>query len=143
MIRRATVEDFEVVVKLASDFAKASEGIHRCQVSEAQVRDTIKYAIVSSIAILLVSELDGIVEGFLLAYLLRPCFSDEIIAQEFGLYARKAKSLIHLLDNFELEAKSLGAYKIMIGHKPKFCNMKNIYERKGYTLLEEQFMKEV
>jgi hypothetical protein len=35
----------------------------------------------------------------------------------------------------------LGVNKIVIGSKPAFCNLRKIYERRGYTLLEEQYLK--
>ena len=143
MIRTATIKDYESVVKLALDFARASEKVHKCSVSEIKVRATIRTAIAGDDWLLLVSELEGTVDGFLLAIRLQPCFSNDWVLQELGLYAKKATSVLHLLDDFEIEAMRLGVHKLIVGCKPAFCNLGNIYEHRKYVMLEEQYLKGV
>jgi hypothetical protein len=141
MIRKATEKDIEDITAIGLEFGIKSRFVHTMQVDEFKIRGAIQAALVDVNSVLLVSEINGKVEGAIFGMVLQPFFSEEKVLQELALYSRKQTGFLHLLDAFEDAAKDLGVNKIVIGSKPAFCNLRKIYERRGYTLLEEQYLK--
>ena len=143
MIRAAELKDADEIFPLALEFAKVSQKYHGFSINETKIKWCIKAVIGDKKAIGLVSIADGKVDGFIYGQLTEPYFSNDIVAQEFALYSIRPLHIMRLIDAFEVEAKAKGATKICVGCKPKFFDLSNIYERKGYSLLEDQYIKGV
>ena len=143
MIRPATANDIEAIVALGVEFAIKSQPVHTMSVNVEKIKMVVTSAITSDDAILLVSDIDGKVEGIIFGLILPSYFSDDKILQELALYSKKNRGGLELIDTFEKEARLRGIHKIIVGSKPDFYDLKKIYERKGYKLLETQYIKEI
>ena len=141
MIRKALESDVNDIVKIGVEFAIKSGAIHRMKVDSTQIGRTTQYAIIDPNSVMLVLELNGKIEGVVYGVICRPFFSSDLVLQEMALYSRKATGVLPLLIAFEKEGKSKGVTKIVVGSKPDYCNLGKIYLRRGYTLLEEQYLK--
>jgi hypothetical protein len=143
MIRKAELRDVESIVELGVEFGLKTQGVHTLEVSATKIRDTVEKALAYENAVLLVYEIEGKVEGVVFGLGLDTYFSGDVVLQELALYSRKSSGLIRLLDAFEKEAEVRGIKKIAVGCKPSFQDMAKIYLRKGFKLLETQFLKEI
>ena len=141
MIRKAELKDLEDIVSLGVEFGLKSQFVHTLSVSEEKIRAVTKESIDSDKAVLLVFEVEGKVEGVIFGVVCPAFFSNDSVLQELALYSRKGTGALHLIDAFEEEGRLLGVKKIVVGSKPGYCDLSALYTRRGYTLLEEQFMK--
>jgi N-acetylglutamate synthase-like GNAT family acetyltransferase len=141
MIRKAVESDIETIVSLGVEFGKKSQFVHTMEVNEDKIREAIHFALSNPSVVLLVHEINKRVEGVVYGMELQPFFSNEVVLQELALYSKRQTGIIHLIEAFENEAKIRGIRKVVVGSKPAFCNLKNIYERRGFIILEEQYLK--
>ena len=92
---------------------------------------------------MIVLEAEGVIQGFIFGFITEPFFSEELILQEMAFYCHPGYAGFKLLDALESEARLRGLKRIAVGCKPDFCDLSRYYERKGYRLLEESFIKEL
>jgi GNAT superfamily N-acetyltransferase len=143
MIRLARPSDVDDIASLGLEFAEKSQLVHTFEPSLSKIWEAIYIAAFDSRFILMVAEVDGKIGGFILGLILAPIFSEEVVLQEMGMYVRKGFNGLLLLNAFEEEARIRGIKKVVVGCKPDFCDLGNYYKRKGYRLLETQYLKEL
>lgn len=141
MIRFACPADIEEVLALGIEFAEKSKPVHGFEVSAEVIRHTIIAVLGNPDAVFLVSQIAGKIEGVMLGVIANPYFSTDRVLQALSFYVRNGREGLKLLDAFEVEGKAKGATRFVVGCKPAFCDLRKLYERRGYRLLEEQFMK--
>jgi len=141
IIRKATTEDIGPIISLGLEFGIESQPVHTMSVSPGCISRVVHLALEDPNSVLLVLEIDNVIQGLIYGMVLSPFFSNELVLQELAFYSRKRKRGILLLDAFEREAKRLGVKKIVMGCKPKYCDLRRLYEYKGYKLLENQYLK--
>ena len=141
MIRKATSLDISAITVLGIEFAVKSNAVRKMTADGMRIRETTRLAIEDANSVMLVLELNGSIEGVVYGVICMPFFSTDLVLQEMALYSRKATGVISLLEAFEKEGKAKGITKIVVGSKPDYCNLGKIYLRRGYTLLEEQYLK--
>ena len=141
MIRKAELKDLEDIVSLGVEFGLKSQFVHTLSVSEEKIRAVTKESIDSDKAVLLVFEVEGKVEGVIFGVVCPAFFSNDSVLQELALYSRKGTGALHLIDAFEEEARRLRVDRIAVGSKPAYCDLRKVYERRGYKFIENQFMK--
>ena len=143
MIRLACSTDVDDLATLGLEFAEKSEVVHTFPPSLGKIWESAKGLIESPNAIVIVLEVEGMIQGFIFGFITEPFFSEEPILQEMAFYCHPGYAGFKLLDALESEAKLRGIKRIAVGCKPDFCDLSRYYERKGYRLLEESFIKEL
>ena len=143
MIRLAQPKDVDDLATLGLEFAEKSEVVHTFPPSLSKIWESAKCLIESPHAIVIVLEVEGVIQGFIFGFITEPFFSEELILQEMAFYCHPGYAGFKLLDALESEAKLRGIKRIAVGCKPDFCDLSRYYERKGYRLLEESFIKEL
>ena len=140
MIRRASDLDKHTLLSLGMLFAVESQPVHTFVPTEARILQFIETSLANPDCVFLVYELDGVVRGFIVGFVTQIYFSEERVLQEMAFFS-SAKGGFKLLDAFEEEAKRRGVNKIVVGSKPDFCDLWALYTKRGYRVLEEQFIK--
>ena len=143
MIRLARSTDVDDIATLGLEFAEKSKAAHTFEPSLGKIWEGAYQIVGLDNAIVLVSDVDGIIEGFIFGLILSPLFSEDEVLQEMAFYARSNKGGIQLFTAFEREASIRGIRKIVVGYKPDFCDLSKLYKRSGYKLMELQFIKEL
>ena len=143
MIRLANPNDVDDIASLGLEFVEKSMSAHTFEPNLGKLWELFHTAATGSEFILIVLEEESRVVGFIFGMILAPCFSEEVVLQEVGMYVQTGFSGLHLLDAFEREAEIRGIKKVVVGCKPGFCDLGNYYKRKGYKLLEVQYLKEI
>ncbi len=141
MIRVMTLSDAEQVIALGIEFAEKSKYIHKMKVNRSRIEEFTMGNILNPKVIALVLELNGVVEGFAWGMITDVYFSEDKVFQEMTLYSRKAKGGLELITALETEAKKSGVDIFIMGSKPGYCDLGNVYRRKGYELMEEHYIK--
>ena len=141
MIRKAEQRDFDILVELGTEFAVKTQGVHTLKINIEKVWKLVQAAIYEPEVVCLVAEVEGVVCGFIFGGVTNSYFSDEKVLQELALYSRRATSLYHLIDGFIAEAHRREISKILVGSKPAFCDLGPIYFRRGFKVLEVQYLR--
>lgn len=143
-VRNVLPKDLEQIVRLGEEFGLLSQKIHGFKVNRDRIEEFSSMIITNPKCIGLVLEDKGSITGILAALLTKSFFSDDLIAQEMVWYVKEnSKGGIFLMLELEKQAKLKGATKIAMGYKPDYLDMKSIYERRGFKLLELQYMKDL
>ncbi len=140
-IRKAVKSDTAQLISLGVEFATKSQPIHGFSVSEESISVFARQIIKSPDAVVFVladgDKLQGVIAG-----VIQPIFfSKEFALQELVWYVKPNTSGLKLLYEFETEARRRGVFTIVVGSKPGYCDMSKFYTRRGYTMLEHQFIK--
>ena len=144
MIRKAELKDVEAIVALGVEFGEKSKSIHTLNVCTKTIWKTVCSALeYPDSAVLLVAEDEKGIAGVIYGAACKTFFSDEIVLQELAWYSRRKVFGFALFKALEAEAKLRGIKKIVVGSKPAFFDLRKVYEKRGYKLLEEQFIKEI
>ena len=142
-VREAIKTDFEQLVSLGIEFANVSQASHGFSVSQSKIEAFTNLVIGNPLWIVLVLE-DEFIRGLLVGMINTPFFSDDVLAQEIFWYVQNnAKEGLKLMFQFEIIAKARNCKRISFGYKPAFVDMKVIYERLGYKLMESQYIKDI
>lgn len=141
MIRLATRLDIASCVTLGIEFANISKPIHRFNVSERRIREFTNEVIENPDCVCIVLEEQGKIEGILVGMKSAIYFSEDVALQELAWYVKKGSKGIGMLDLFEAEAFRIGCNRVIVGNKPAFYDLSRYYERREYTLLENQYCK--
>ena len=143
MIRLANPNDVDDIASLGLEFVEKSLKAHTFEPSLSKIWESAKLIVSDPSSVVIVLEEEGRLEGFILGLILSPMFSEEMVLQEMAFYTRKGLGGLRLLKAFEREAEIRGIKKVAVGCKPDYCDLGNYYKRKGYKLLENQYLKEV
>lgn len=142
-IRLATRADIPQLVALGEEFALLSQPVHGFSVSRTRIIEFTNEVVEAQGSLVIVlcegTEVVGVIAGLLS----RIFFSEDIAMQELVWYVKKGVRGIVLLEAFEKFALGMGACKVIVGNKPAYCELSNLYLKRGYVLLENQYHKSV
>jgi len=145
IIREATKEDIPRIIVLGKEFAVESQKAHEMSISDEKIKEFANTVVENKFWTVLVMEVDEKIVGMLIAFYSYIFFSDEVACQEVVWYVQKGfKDGLELM--VKLEEVALlrrNVKRIVMGYKPDYVDMKNLYERKGYHLLECQYIKDI
>jgi hypothetical protein len=142
IVREAKKSDFEFCVALGIEFAEVSKCSHGLSISRRKIEEFTNTVIENPNWISLVLEDEGEIKGIFTAAIIQTFFSEDIIAQELVWYVKEfSKEGLKLLFEFEKQCEERKVQKIVLGYKHSFVDMKKIYTRMGYRLLESQYIK--
>lgn len=143
VIRIATKKDVYPLILIGEEFAYASQPAHGFSVDRLSIMQFANEVIENPAFVVLVLEIDGEIKGLLVAMINKIFFSEDVALQELVWYVKKGCRGFHMLKALEYTAANLNIKKIIIGNKPAFCDLGAAYERRGYRLLENQYIKQV
>lgn len=143
MIREATHNDLDIVVKLGLSFFNEAKTELTPKFSEEKAIAVICNMIDNGDCILYVAEHDGVIVGMIGAMISEHWFSEEIIAQELFWYVLPEHRGfgIELLDMLEIKAKELGVSKIAMVDLDGKSPISTILRRRGYSVHEKSYVK--
>lgn len=140
-VRRAQRKDIPRLIQLGGEFALKSQPIHGFNISDIEIIHFVNEIVDHSLGIVLVLEENGIVQGVIAGVIQKIFFSQDIALQELVWYVKEGFRGITLFSAFEQEAKQKGCHHIIVGNKPAYCDLQKFYERQGYRMLENQYVK--
>lgn len=142
-IRLARRKDIPQVVALGEEFAFLSQPIHGFSVSRKAIIEFANNVVEQPGALGIVLEEDGVVVGIMAGVISKIFFSEDIALQELVWYVKKGFRGLIMLETFEKFALGLGANKVIVGNKPGYYDLTRLYTRRGYTMIENQFVKNI
>lgn len=143
IIREAQREDIPRLVELGEEFARLSQPAHGISVSRERIIEFTNDVVDNTLCVFLVLEVDEIIQGVILGLVSRVFFSEDVALQELVWYVKKGYSGLQMLKAFEYAAAGRGCTKIIIGNKPAYCDLQRVYERIGFKVLEQQYIKNI
>lgn len=142
-IRRAQRKDIPRLIFLGEEFAELSKSIHGFKVSREKIIEFTNDVIDSDIHVGLVLIENDEIQGFIIGVIRQIYFSKDVALQEMAWYVRHGVKGLGLLFEFEKIAKQIGCYKIVVGNKPQYFDLERFYLRRGYSLLEQHYVKHI
>lgn len=139
MLRIATLDDVDAIEKMAAMFVQATG--YSKYAHGKDITNLIVHLITDKDSIVLVYEEDGMIAGTLGKFPFGPYIVASEIAWWVNPNKRKSTLGTELLDAFEYWAKTIGAD--MIHMVSLDDSVGKVYEKKGYTLFERAYMKEL
>ena len=145
IIREATKEDIPRIIVLGKEFAVASQKDHEMIISDEKIAGFANTVVENKFWTVLVMEVDEKIVGMLIAFYSYIFFSDEVACQEVVWYVQKGfNGGLELMTELEEVAKRRNnVRRIVMGYKPDYIDMSNLYKKKGYHLLECQYIKDM
>lgn len=142
MIRLATEEDFPELIRMAKEFHQASPyndlefSVTKCfELFQAYLRDKTSVMI-------LVSD-----HGMLIAHAGQAPFSSDRISSEVAWWVdpegRNKRESLLLFEAYEIWSKKVGCKLCQVAMLPSVTDLSKFYERRGYKLLEQSYVKEL
>lgn len=141
IIRRGTRADIPRLVLLGEEFATLSQPIHGFNISRERIIEFTNNAIELDCYVTLVFEVDAVIVGFITGIIQRIYFSEDVALQEMAWYVKSGFKGAGMIDEFEALAKQIGCHKVIVGNKPEYYDLQRFYERRGFKLLENQYVK--
>ncbi len=141
IIRRAVQRDIPRLIELGEEFALLSQSVHGFEVSRESIIQFTNHVVNEADGVVFVLEVDGVIQGFIAGLVQKIYFSKDIALQEVAWYVKKGFKGLSLLYAFEKCAKDVGCNHLVVGNKPQYCDLKRVYERMGFHLLENQYAK--
>jgi GNAT superfamily N-acetyltransferase len=140
MLRIATIEDEDLILELALKFV--NESPYKEYANEEYIRGLIKDFLASdqSVKIVLLHE-NSMLAGMVSPFLFGPHLMATEVAWWVDLDSRKKKIGEELLEAFEFWAKKVGCDLITMVSIDD--TLGKYYEKKGYSLHERAYMKEL
>jgi len=142
ILRHATIDDLTELCRLARHFGAQVKLNYRWATAAAIITSLVT----NDDALVLVAELpDGSIAGSIAALIVDPTLTGERVAQEMYWFAdpsRSASAGIRLLKAFEAWAFTRNCDATImatLAHSPP--GIAELYQRKGYELLETQFIR--
>lgn len=147
-IRRATIEDLEAITVLVHNFVH-EDNFEEClkgwDVERAQ--DVIEFFLENPDGAVFLLVKKGLIVGVLIGYIEQAFFSHVRIAKEIVWYVhgdyRGSMSSFRLIKAYEEWAKRLGASCILLSSLTNVGSLGKAYNRVGYNLFEQSFLKEL
>lgn len=140
-IRRAKREDIPRLVLLGEEFAYLSQPIHGFSVSRERIIEFTNLVIESNDFVSLVFIDADEIQGFITGVIQKIYFSEDVALQEMAWYVKKGFKGAQMIDAFEAAAREIGCLKVVVGNKPQYFDLQRFYERRGFTLLENHYVK--
>lgn len=145
MIRRATEDDKMGFSFLANQFVKESK--YPFRVDWELLLSNFLLAIKNPDFCVLVLEKEGQLVGMLVGGVAQPLFSKDRVATELAWFIEKpfrnAKDSLKMLKLYEEWAGDRECRFVTMIDIETLQDLTNLYERKGYKLIEKTFVKEV
>lgn len=145
MIREATEDDVFDVLILAKQFSKQAPALYKWDKDKAE--QWILSAIRNDNMLFLVFEDDGDIEAGLMAINSELFMSERVVSTVFGWFvskeARNKLGPYRLLDKAEQWAKDNNVSTLVVADLPEMKDLKKFYTRKGFTLTERSYSKEL
>lgn len=141
MIREIETKDAEQIINLSLEFAKKSQAAHTFSVSQDRIRAATALYIGNPGVVSFCIDEAGDIKGFIFGLVVQVFFSEELIVQELAFFAHPGLGGLGLIAAFEKRVSEMGIKKIVMGSKPAFYDLSAFYLRRGYTLLENQYIK--
>ena len=142
-VRLARRKDIPYVVILGEEFATLSQPVHGFSVSRERIIEFANNVIETEGCLGMVLEEDGVIVGIMVGIVSKIFFSEDIALQELVWYVKKGVRGLIMLDAFEKFAVGMGANKVIVGNKPAYYDLSRLYLRRGYTMIENQYVKSV
>jgi len=143
MVRLATRADIPRLIELGEEFAMLSQPYHGFTIDRTRIIEFTNEVVDNEQAVVLVldNETEGVI-GVLAGIITPVFFSTQVILQELVWYVRgKNKGGLEMMRQYEIMAVLKGVDRLVVGCKPKFLELENVYNRLGYELLETQYVK--
>jgi hypothetical protein len=145
MLREAELEDILDLLILSKEFSKLNPLSLKFNMEKTQ--ESFVNVITSDDSIVLVWEEDDSVVGFLTGVVITTAFSHDKVAVELAWFMnpehRDGRKAARMLSKFESWAKEKGCKIVSVGDTESVTDLEKIYTRKGYSLLERTFTKEI
>ena len=145
-VREATHEDIFELLILAYEFSKEGPD-HFKPFEKDVVEERLTGAIANEDYLVLVLEINGEVQGGIVAVCTPPWMMSEVFAVELAWFVRKSardgRGAIKLVKTYESWAKSKGVTKIGMSDLTKIQGLGKLYERLGYSRSETSYIKEI
>lgn len=142
-IRQATEDDIFDLLILGRQFIKESG----YKWDRERVEEIMNNLISNDESCIIVYEVDGEVVGGLLGTTAEPFLSHQKQAHEMAWFVdkdhRDNKGGIGMMKAFEEWAKDLGCTEIIMGDIVGVRDLTNLYEHKGYKMVEKLYSKEI
>lgn len=143
IIRRAERRDIPRLVELGEEFALLSQPIHTFSVSRKAIIEFTNEIVEGARCVGIVLEVDGVIQGILAGIASKIYFSEDVALQEIAWYVKHGFRGGAMIDAFEIAGKALGCNRVVVGNKPQYYDLSGFYERRGYKLLEQQYIKSI
>lgn len=146
MIRHATKDDLFDLMVLAREFAREAPDVYVWD--KNKVETILNQALEENhMCILVVEDSKGYITGGLLGVLTEMFMSTKVVATELSWFMskehRNSKSALGLMKEFERWAKDNGANIVAMADLEGVSYLEALYSRKGYSLSERVYIKEI
>lgn len=145
MIRSATKDDKLEFLLLCKEFLRESS--YPFSMSIKKVSENFNAIVDHEQFFVKVIEKEGELVGFLVAGLVSPMFSDDVVSSELAWFVSKEhrgdSDSIKLLVQYEKWAKKQGCKFITMVDIDSLNSLEDFYSRRGYTLTEKTYVKEI
>ena len=148
-VRRATKDDKLTFAFLADTFLRESK--YSLKMNPDKLLTNFDNVVSqdpeeSSVSIFLL-EVDGRVEGMLVGATSESLFSDDTLAVEIAWYVspdhRDGRKAYKLMNEYEKWAKEKGCTFVTMMDIHGLASLEELYNRKGYSLTEKTYVKEI
>lgn len=144
-VREATEEDKLDVILLAKQFLKESK--YPFSLDVETLDSNFSNAIDHPNFLILVLEVDKEIVGMLVGATAAPLFSKDLIATELAWFVEKpyrtSRPALKLFKKYEEWAKESGCKFITMVDIDTLADLGDLYTRKGYTMTEKTYVKEI
>lgn len=137
----ATRKDIPQMIALGEEFALLSQPIHGFSVSRERIIEFANNVTETEGCLVIVLEKEKVIVGLMVGIISQIFFSKDVALQELVWYVKKGFRGGVMLEAFEKFAVGMGANKVIVGNKPAYYDLKRFYERRGYTMIENQYAK--
>jgi hypothetical protein len=142
-MRLAQRKDIPQLVALGEEFALLSQPVHGFSISRERIINFANDVVETQNCLTIVLEEDKVIVGLMVGIISKIFFSEDVALQELVWYVKKGFRGLMMIDAFEKMAVGMGANKVCVGNKPAFYDLQRFYLRRGYTMLENQYIKSV
>lgn len=140
-IRKFIRSDVPRLAELGEEFALLSQKIHGFSISRSRILEFTNEVIDNDACVGFALLEEGVINGFIIGVINKIYFSNDIALQEMAWYVKPGVRGMALFLAFEKEAVRLGCHHIVAGNKPDYVDLSKTYERLGFKLLENQYVK--
>lgn len=144
-VRKATKEDSLDFAVLAKQFLRESK--YPFSVDMEKLMESFTAACDNESFCVFLLEEEGDIVGMLVGGLSSPLFSSDIVATELAWFVerqhRDGRGSLKLFNEYEKWAKEAGSKFITMVDIDTLQSLGSLYSRKGYTLTEKTYVKEI
>jgi len=144
-VRKATHEDIFDLLVLCRGFSQEAPEMHKWD--KGKTEELLNSILETPTAVILLSEKDGVVVGFLAGLIQPVLISHTKMASELAWYVDKqhrgAAGAIRLVKAFEEWAEDNGAEWITMADISDVADLSPLYSKLGYKLTEKAYSKRI